>query len=216
MNRSRLPHVYVVDDDAHIRESLKTLITGAGYAVDCFASAENFLERAELEAPACLLIDVHLKGMGGIDLQERLICDGSRASIVAMSGYDEIDVAVKAMRMGAADFIEKPFQPDDLLERLKAATEALVHVEASRRLSRQSAMLLSTLTTREQEVVTKLVDGKPNKVIANELDVSPRTVETHRIHIMQKLGVDSLAHLVRLWLSAQHAQALSTTEPGAP
>lgn len=212
VDKNTSPCVYVVDDDAGVRESLKALISSAGYAVECFPSAENFLERADLTLPTCALIDLYLKQMNGIDLQRQLICDDSRLAVIMMSAYGEISHVVEAMRMGAVDFIEKPLDPEELLQRLQAVLEALVQVELSHRTARRNAALLATLTPREYEVLAKIVDGKPNKVVANELNISTRTVETHRVHIMQRLHVDSLAHVVRLWFSAQQAVEIAAEQ----
>lgn len=212
MDKQTLPCVYVVDDDAGIRESLKALISNAGYTVECFSSAEGFLERVDLTSPACALIDLYLKQMDGIDLQRQLLRDESHLAVIMMSAYGEIGAAVSAMRMGAADFIEKPFEPDELLGRLQSVANAMVQVESSHLAARQNAALLATLTPREYDVLERIVDGKPNKVVANELDISTRTVETHRVHIMQKLNVDSLAHVVRLWFSAQQSASVAAEQ----
>ncbi len=212
MEKNTLARVYVVDDDAGVRKSLKALISNAGYAVECFSSAEAFLERADLTLHACALIDLCLKQMDGIDLQRQLLSDESHLAIIMMSAYGEIGAAVNAMRMGAADFIEKPFEPDELLTRLQSVADALVQVEFSHLGARQNAALLATLTPREYEVLARIVDGKSNKMIANEFNISPRTVETHRGHIMDKLNVDSLAHVVRLWFSAQRSVEIAVEQ----
>ncbi len=207
MDKTNGPSVYVIDDDAGMRESLKALIVSAGYPVECFSSAEVFLDRADLDAPACALIDVYLKKMDGIALQKHLIANESRLAVIMMSAYGEINQAVDAMRMGAVDFIEKPLDPDELLHRIAAVTAAAGQAESIQRMARYNAALLQTLTPREHEVLERIVNGKANKRVASELSISTRTVETHRVHIMQKLKVDSLAHVVRLWFSAQQAGA---------
>ncbi len=210
MDKIKCPSVYVIDDDAGMRESLKALIMSAGYPVECFSSAEVFLDRADMNTPACALIDVYLKEMDGITLQKQLIANESRLAVIMMSAYGEINQAVDAMRMGAADFIEKPFDPDELLNRIAAVTAAADQAQSMQRMARCNAALLQTLTPREQEVLEKIVNGKANKLVASELGISTRTVETHRVHIMQKLKVESLAHVVRLWFSAQQAETIVT------
>jgi len=199
--------VHVVDDDAGVRESTKALLRGAGYDVHCHVSAEQFLERCP-GGYGCALIDLRMTGMDGLGLQKEMIARKSRLDVIFMSAYGDISKAVEAMRLGAVDFLQKPFDPDHLLRRIAGLADASATLEHMHRSARQQAALIDTLTPRERQVLRGIVDGLANKQVAGKLGISARTVETHRVHIMQKLQADSLAHLVRIWLEAgHHAQA---------
>lgn len=193
--------VHVLDDDAGVRESIKGLLQEAGYDVHCHAHAESFLDKC-VPAHGCALIDLRLAGDSGLTVQKEMIARQSPLRVVMMSAYGDIPDAVKAMRQGAADFIEKPFDPDYLLERIGMLADAVTGPEQLQRSARQQAVLIDTLTPRERQVLQGIVDGLANKQVAAELNISSRTVETHRVHIMQKLQADSLAHLVRIWIDA--------------
>lgn len=200
--------VYILDDDAGVRESTKSLVQKAGYPAYCYASIDKFLADCE-SAQGCALIDLRLAGVdNGLDVQKKLIERQSRLHVVMMSAYGDIDRAVRAMRQGATDFLEKPFNPERLLALLNTLAGAQATPEHMRRSARQQAVLINTLTPREKQVLQGIVDGLANKQVAAQLGISARTVETHRVHIMQKLQADSLAHLVRIWIEAgQHAEA---------
>lgn len=195
--------VHIVDDDSGVRESMRALISDAGYTVHCYASAESFLEQSA-GVSGVALIDLKLKDMGGIELQQRLIAEQSNVDIVMISAYGSIGVAVTAMRRGAVDFIEKPFAPDQLLARLRSLSEIRNDHETVQRDARHCAALIELLTPRERQVLSMIVDGFANKQVASALDISARTVETHRVHIMNKLQAESLPHLVRIWITAGH------------
>ena len=201
-NQRQVPFVvHVVDDDPAIRESLKALLSDAGYEVDCYSSAEAFLQ---VRAPrrGCALIDLRLKGTDGITLQKELIASNAALSVIMMSAYGDIEHAVKAMRLGAVDFVEKPFSPENMLEKIDRLAKATDSDDTSMREARQHAALIELLTPREKQVLAMIVDGLANKQVAGQLGISARTVETHRVHIMQKLNAESLPHLVRIWISA--------------
>lgn len=193
--------IHVIDDDPAIRESLKGLLGDAGYEVDCYASAEAFLQ-VDVPRRGCALIDLRLKGGDGISLQRELIANNAAVSVIMMSAYGDVEHAVKAMRLGAVDFVEKPFSPDTMLEKIERLARASNNDDNAMREARQHAALIELLTAREQQVLSLIVDGLANKQVAGQLGISARTVETHRVHIMQKLQAESLPHLVRIWLSA--------------
>jgi two-component system, LuxR family, response regulator FixJ len=193
--------VYVVDDDADVRDSLRILLEASDFHVETFDSAITFLA-CKHAAQACLVTDVRMPGMDGLALQEELSRREQKLPVIIMTGHGDIPLAVRAMRAGAIDFLEKPFDEDALIASVKRALEA-----RSLSLSRSSATQhaqeqLSHLTERERQVLDLLVLGKPNKVIAYELDISPRTVEIHRARVMEKMHARSLADLVRLALAA--------------
>ncbi len=196
------PHVYLIDDDKDVRESLAVLLDAAGIQVQAFATGPEFLAVAPSLTSGCVLTDVHMPGMDGIELQRRLTELGIQLPLVMMTGQADVPTAIKALKAGAADFIEKPFKDQVLLGAIHAA------IEIGRRARHQRAEFaaaeerLKTLTPREMEVLEKLVEGHPNKVIAHQLGMSPRTVEVHRGRIMDKTGAKSLSELVRMAIVA--------------
>jgi len=195
--------VHVIDDDPAIRESLEGLLGDAGYEVDCYASAEAFLQ-IDVPRRGCALIDLRLKGCDGIELQRALIAKNAAVSIIMMSAYGDVENAVVAMRLGAVDFVQKPFSPETMLGKIERLAKASDNDDNAMREARQHAALIELLTPREQQVLSLIVDGLANKQVAGQLAISARTVETHRVHIMRKLQAESLPHLVRIWLSAGH------------
>jgi two-component system, LuxR family, response regulator FixJ len=197
--------IYVVDDDLSVREALTTLFEAAGHNAKVYASAEEFLAKSGADpSSGCLLIDVRLPGMNGRDLQ-RAVNDAERPlAIVMMTGHGDIPMAVAAVKDGAMDFIEKPFDPATLLETVRhalARSEAL-HQDYSElvKLRERFAML----TAREQEVLALLAEGAPTKLIARHLNISPRTAETHRARVLEKMEARSLSALVKQVLLLQH------------
>lgn len=196
--------VFVVDDDAAMRESLRFLVESVGLDVETFERAEDFLERYDPELPGCLILDVRMPEVSGLELQERLAEYGSGLPIIMVTGYGDVPMAVRAMRNGAVDFIEKPFSDQHLIDRVQEAI-ARDRLRRTERKGRESvARRVSTLSAREREVLDLVVTGKANKVIAHELGLSPKTVEVHRARLMKKLNVSSVAELVRL--SLEHKQ----------
>lgn len=192
--------VFIVDDDAAIRDSLQLLLKSAGLKVVCYESAERFLDTYDAELNGCLLLDVRMPGMSGLELQRELNRRNSLLPVIIMTGHGDVPMAVEAMKAGAMDFIEKPFADEDLLTRIQNSVERQQRELAEHADDLEVLQRLSLLTPREREVMDLLAKGKLNKVVAAELDISPRTVEVHRARIMEKLQVKSLADIVRLSL----------------
>ena len=191
--------VFVVDDDPSIRESLSLLLSSAGYGVEAFASAKEFLESERgTPGPACLVLDVKMPDLSGLDLQKELMSRNIIIPIIFITGHGDIPMSVQAIKKGAVDFLPKPFDDDDLLEAVEQALlrDSQTHAD----LDEQKHILqrMDSLTPREHEVLTYLITGMLNKQIAFELNISERTVKAHRKQILDKMGVDSIAELVRL------------------
>jgi two-component system response regulator FixJ len=200
------PTVYVVDDDPAMRSSLRWLIESVGLSVRTCASAREFLSTYRDGEHGCLVLDVRMPGMSGLDLQAELARLRIRIPILIITGYAEVPLAVRAMKAGAFDFIEKPFSDQTLLDRIRAAV-ALDEVARKRRTARdQVEARMRLLTQRERDVMERVITGKSNKVIAAELQLSMKTVEVHRSHVMEKLQADSLAELIRLCLLTNDEQ----------
>lgn len=196
------PTVYVVDDDPAMRSSLRWLIESVGLAVCTCASAREFLASYRDVGPGCLVLDVRMPGMSGLDLQVELTRQRIEIPILIITGYAEVPLAVRAMKAGAFDFIEKPFSDQTLLDRIRAAV-ALDEITRRRRAAREQVQArMRLLTQRERDVMERVISGKSNKVIAGDLELSMKTVEVHRSHVMDKLEATSLADLIRLALLA--------------
>lgn len=190
--------VFVVDDDQAMRNSLKWLISSVDMRVECFASADEFLQGHQPGRAGCLLLDVRMPGMSGLELQEVLVERGITAPVIIITGHGDVSMAVRAMKSGAIDFIEKPFNDELLLEAIR---RALNRDERQRHLQLERADVASRqaqLTPREREVMDRVTDGKSNKEIAGDLGVSAKTVEAHRARVMEKMQAGSLAELVRM------------------
>lgn len=194
-------HVFVVDDDQGMRESLRFLLESAGFAVETYASARAFLDAGGAGKSGCLVTDVRMPEMNGLELQEKLAAEGSRLSVILMTGHADVPMAVGAMRAGAFDFIEKPFADDALIDSIRRALEKARAREKVAPAPADLERRLATLTPREREVLDHLVRGSQHKVIAHALDISPRTIEVHRARIMQKMEARNLAHLVQIMLT---------------
>lgn len=196
--RNNGPTVFVVDDDPAIRFAMQALMDSVNLGHEIFGSADEFLAQVSNDRAGCLVLDIRMPGLGGLELQEELIQRGNTLPIIFITGHGDVPMAVEAMQKGAVDFIQKPFRDQDLLDRIRDALktdelrrqEQLQHDEVSGRLAR--------LTNREREVFDLVVTGKPNKVIAYELGVSQRTVEIHRARVMEKMQARSLADLVKM------------------
>jgi FixJ family two-component response regulator len=197
--RDRL--IYVVEDDDALRDSLCWLIESAGYRVSAYGNAESFLAYLEPEARGCVVLDVRMPGMSGLELQERLIRRGQHVPIIFITGHGDVPMAVSAIQRGAVDFIEKPFQDQELLKRIDSVMRTERGSLEFRERQRLVASRLAMLSRREREVMDRVVEGKPNKWIAQELGISVKTVEAHRARMMGKLDVSSVAELVRLSVS---------------
>ena len=196
--------VIVVDDDTGVRNALYRLFRAEGIAVEAYDSATALLARGNLAHPAVLVLDIQMPGMSGLELQSVLVERGSRTPIVFLTGASSVPLAVTAMRRGAADFVEKPFDNADLVRRVHGAATRTPRVAVSSQLH-DYARLAGALTPREREVMALVVAGHSNKEVARKLAVSPRTVEVHRLHMMEKMGAGSLAELVRMALAVDGA-----------
>ena len=192
------PIVFVVDDDVSVRESLEALIRSAGWQSETFASAEEFLSRPRVLAPSCLVLDVSLPDLNGLDLQKRVTADRIDMPIIFITAYGDVPMSVQAMKAGAVEFLTKPFGDDVLLSAIRHAIErshtALDH-EAEIRSLRDC---YASLTRREREVMALVVSGRLNKQVGGELDISEITVKAHRGQVMRKMKADSLADLVNM------------------
>lgn len=194
------PIIHIIDDEPDVRDALSMLLRAAGRAVRSYASGEDFLSRCAAEGEGCLLLDVRMPGMSGLELLERLARRGTLLPVIIMTGHGDVPMAVRALKSGAFDFIEKPFNDALLLDRIVGA---LAHARATRDIEserRHAIARHALLSPREREVFAGIVAGRLNKLIADELGVSVRTVEIHRAHILEKMEVGSLAALVRMGL----------------
>ena len=194
-----MPTVYVVDDDPSVRVSLSLLLSSAGYDVKLFASAQEFLKsEGNTAVPACLVLDVKMPGLSGLDLQKELKARNDAISIIFITGHGDIPMSVQAMKKGAVDFLPKPFDDADLLDAVEEALSKDSQLRADLDDRKYILRRLDDLTKREHEVLTYLITGMLNKQIAFELNISERTVKAHRKQVFDKMGVHSLAELVRL------------------
>lgn len=195
--------VFVVDDDTATRRSLSWMLESAGRRVEAFPSGEAFLEAYRSDRGGCLVLDLRMPGMTGLVLQEHLTRRGIRLPVIMLTGYGEVAVAVQALQSGAIDFMEKPVDEARLLKCIDTAFGLDADRRRREQVRRTCASRIDRLTRREREVMTMVVAGKANKVVAYELGISQKTVESHRARVMLKLEVGSLADLVRLeWLAA--------------
>ena len=190
--------LFVVDDDQTVRESLRTLGGSVGLPVEAYPTGEEFLATQNGGRAGCLVCDVRLPGMSGLDLQQELATHGFTLPIIMITAYADVSIAVRAMRAGAIDFIEKPFNRQVLLDRVHEAIEMDRKVRLLETQRRSVTAWVARLTPREREVMTLVVAGKANKVIAMDLGLCEKTVEVHRAHAMRKMEAESLAELVRL------------------
>jgi RNA polymerase sigma factor (sigma-70 family) len=194
----RQPIVFIVDDDASVREALKSLIRSVGLHVELFGSATEFLETQRPDAPSCLVLDVRLPGISGLDLQHRLADANVHIPIIIITGHGDIPMSVRAMKAGAIEFLTKPFRDQDLLDAIQVALER----NRTRRQREAEIVVLSerfeSLSPRERDVVTKVVSGMLNKQIADEIGIAENTVKVHRSRAMEKMQAQSLADLVKM------------------
>ena len=192
--------VFVVDDDRAVRDSLALLVNSVGLEAETFASAQEFLDAYRPERRGCLITDIRMPGMSGLELQEKLSADDIRIPVIVLTGHGDVPAAVRALKGGAVDFVEKPFNPQALLDLIQQAIARDVEIREVAAQGAQVAERKALLTPREHEVMGLVVAGKANKVIAIELAISERTVELHRGRIMKKMQARSLAELMRMVL----------------
>lgn len=194
--------VFIVDDDEAVRDSLGFLIKTIGLDYETYALALDFLANFNPNRAGCLLLDIRMPGMSGLELQRELARRHSTLPIIFITGHGDVPMAVEAMREGAFDFIQKPFRDQDLIDCVHNALELDKRNLAAQMRREQVARNLSTLTKRERQILDRVVEGKSNKAIAGELKLSQRTVEVHRAHFMEKMQADSVAHLVRMMMDS--------------
>ncbi len=192
--------VYVVDDDEAVRDSLQWLLEGKDYRVRCFDSAETFLNRYDAKEVACLIVDIRMAGMSGLELQDKLIEKNSPLPVVFITGHGDVPMAVDTMKKGAMDFIQKPFKEDELVPLVEQMLEKAKVSFADHQHAASRDALMSKLTTREAQVLERIVAGRLNKQIADDLGISIKTVEAHRANIMEKLNANTVADLLKIAL----------------
>lgn len=190
--------IFILDDDDAVRDSLTMLVESAGYKAEAFASCREFLARPPFPPHACLLLDVHMPEMSGLQLQDEMARRGLKLPVIVMTGQADVPVAVRAMKAGARDFIEKPFSDELILDSIRNALAPPGKAAGDPAVAKR----IAALTPREHEVMLQMVAGNPNKVTAYNLGISPRTVEIHRARVMEKMAARSLSELVRMALAA--------------
>jgi two-component system response regulator FixJ len=196
MPRKRV--AYIVDDDGSVRDALSVLLSTADIESKTFASAELFLETADLHRGACVLLDIRLPGLSGLELLKRLAERHSNVAVIMITGHGDVPMAVDAMKAGAFHFVEKPFDPEVLLQYVEEAQRQVSELNEMQARSEEIAERYASLTPREQEVMELLIEGLPNKLIATRLGISTRTAEHHRAAVMKKMKAWTLSHLVRI------------------
>ncbi|MEE9255194.1 MAG: response regulator FixJ [Pseudomonadales bacterium] len=192
------PTVFIVDDDDEVRDSLEDLVDSVGLKAEIFASAQEFLAAYDPLRAGCLVLDIRMPGMSGLELQEKLGEQQAVLPIIFITGHGDVPMAVEAMRRGAVDFIQKPFRDQDLLDRINSALAQGVGRREDMEEQRAIEERINSLTRRERQVMEMVVEGKANKVIAIDLGLSQRTVEVHRANVMEKMRAKTLADLVRM------------------
>jgi len=200
--KERAPVISVVDDDAAARSSLRLLLKSLGLAATAYDSAASFLASYDPQQPGCLLLDIRMPGMSGLELQEELNQRGTLSPIIFITGHGDVAMAVEAMQRGAFDFLQKPFRDQELLDRVQRAIAKDRSLRDQLRGHESIRQRLESLTAREQDVLGLVTGGAPNKIIAHKLGISQRTVEIHRARVMEKMCADSLAHLVHMTMTA--------------
>jgi two-component system response regulator FixJ len=200
-DKGNAPTVYVVDDDDGMRRAMDALLSTVGYKTAIFSRPSEFLANFKIDSPGCLVLDIRMPDMSGLELQQHLNLMGAMLPVIFITGHGDIPMAVQAMKEGAFEFIQKPFRDQDLLDRINHALKQ--DAENRNTVARRAEVLhrLESLTPRERQVMDLVVDGAANKVIAIDLDLSERTVEIHRAKVMEKMGARSVAHLVKLQLT---------------
>jgi two-component system, LuxR family, response regulator FixJ len=198
--KDRAPTVFIVDDDDAVCGALRLLLKSVGLAATTLSSAQDFLATYDPQQPGCLILDVRMPGMSGLELQQQLNLRGAIIPVIFITGHGDIPMAVEAMQQGAFDFLQKPFRDQDLIDRIQRALAKDQTGRAELQERSRIKQRLESLTAREREVLELVTSGKPNKIMAADLGVSQRTVEIHRARVMEKMGASSLAQLVRMVL----------------
>jgi len=197
------PIVHIVDDDRAVRDSLSFFMKSVGFESMAYDSAEAFLEKADLNRPGCLIVDIRMQGMSGLELQQLLNERSSKLPVIIITGHGDVPMAVQAMKAGAVDFLEKPYDNQLLIARIRQCLQQISKEQDKENRVAKAKSRLAQLTPRELEVMKLLVAGKHNKAIADDLDISVRTAEAHRAKVMKKLHADSLSDIVRVALLMQ-------------
>ena len=203
MMDSDLPLVHLVDDDGAIRRSAGFMLKTSGYQVRSYESGIDLLKSPGELSHGCILLDIRMPGMDGLEVQQALRDKGVTLPVIIMTGHGDVTLAVRAMKAGAIDFIEKPFEKATLLGAIEQGVQRLREVETERDLAKEATVRLQALTPRERDVLDGLAKGLPNKTIAYDLGISPRTVEIHRANLMTKLEVRSLSEALRIAFAAE-------------
>ncbi|QQD17400.1 response regulator transcription factor [Spongiibacter nanhainus] len=190
--------VYLVEDDDAVRDSLQMVLESVGHKVAAYSRGDAFLEDFSTEMAGCMVLDIRMPGMNGMELQRQLNSRNSILPIIFVTGHGDVPMAVEAMQKGAVDFVQKPYREEELLGKIQQAIAADAESRAELAEKHKIVERLQELTPREKQVMDLMIEGKANKVIAFDLDISQRTVEIHRARVMEKMGVRSLAHLVRM------------------
>ncbi|OZG72905.1 DNA-binding response regulator [Hahella sp. CCB-MM4] len=195
--------VYVVEDDEPVRDSLLLLLKAEGYATKGYESAHAFLEEDVVSLSGCLILDIRMPGMTGMELHKKLLEMGCAIPVIFVTGHGDVAMAVEAMKLGAVDFVQKPYREEDLLDKVKQALTMDAEQQEALKYKEKLQQRIESLTPREREIMDMMIEGNANKVIAIELDISQRTVEIHRSRVMQKMGTHSLAQLVQMVLAVR-------------
>jgi len=207
--KEKPPIVFVVDDDEAVRSSLRLLLKSVGLTATALPTAQQFLATYDPLQPGCLVLDVRMPGMSGLELQEQLNLRGAVIPVIFITGHGDVPMAVEAMQQGAFDFLQKPFRDQDLIDRIQRALTKDTQNRAELDERSRNRDRFESLTPREREVLALVASGKPNKVMAADLGLSQRTVEIHRARVMEKMGVSSLAQLVRIVMDLNAAAGKS-------
>lgn len=198
---SRETAIHIVDDDANVRDALSLLMFTADLEAQAFPTAEELLEVVDLQRPSCILLDVRLPGLSGLDLLDHLFQRRSKAAVIVITGHGDVPMAVRAMKAGAFHFVQKPFDPEELLNVVEEAVRYIDDQTESETTNSEVVNSYRSLTPREQQIMTLLIEGLPNKLVATRLGISTRTAEHHRAAVLRKMKARTLSHLVRMAIS---------------
>jgi len=204
--------IFIIDDDSAMQDSLNWLLKTVGYQVRAFLSAQEFLDAFTPEMRGCMILDIRLPGMSGLQLQQKMSADGIHLPVIIISGHSDIPMAVKAMQQGAMTFLEKPFRDQELLDSIQNALEQDGKNEKVKKLHKEIKQRLDTLTPRENEILERIVAGDSSRVIGEHFGISVKTVEVHRAHIMEKMQTKNLPKLVHMILSLKTETPFSESE----